>query len=99
MTEKPLPSAGPDGEPAAAPRDRRLPPRWAPVVFGFLLSGMMTLIVSGISTARVQGSAFEVATWLTSWIGSWVVAFPIVLFVAPLVRRLVARVVRPASSP
>lgn len=30
-------------------------PRFAPIVFGFVLSGLMSLIVSGIATVRAVG--------------------------------------------
>lgn len=72
-----------------------MPPRAAPFLFGFLLSGMMSLIVSGIATFRALGlSETFVGLWGSSWISSWAVAFPTVLVVAPLVRRIVARLVR-----
>ncbi len=33
------------------------PPKYAPALFGFILSGLMSLLVSGISTARAVGLA------------------------------------------
>ncbi len=36
-----------------------IPKRLEPVVFGFLLSGFMSLIVSGIATLRVLGLVAE----------------------------------------
>ncbi|WP_299027038.1 DUF2798 domain-containing protein [uncultured Sulfitobacter sp.] len=71
-----------------------IPARFAPVLFGFILSGLMSCIVSGIATSRVldSGSAF-VPAWMTSWMFSWAVAFPTVLVVAPITRRIVARLV------
>lgn len=75
-------------------------PRYGPVLFGFLLSGLMSLIVSGIATVRVTGLADGVfGLWMTSWLSAWVVAFPTVLIVAPLVRRIVAKVVRQDAPP
>ncbi|MEM7488330.1 MAG: DUF2798 domain-containing protein [Pseudomonadota bacterium] len=69
-----------------------IPARYAPVLFGFLLSGMMSCLVSGIATLRVGGLTADLpAAWLGAWLSSWVVAFPIVLIVAPITRRLVAR--------
>lgn len=72
---------------------RKLPKRFAPILFGLLLSGMMSFVVSGLTTFRsiglVDGFLY---TWITAWLGSWAVAFPVVLFVAPLVRRIVAKV-------
>ena len=73
---------------------RRLPARFAPVLFGLFLSGFMSLIVSGVSTANARGlGAGFVGDWMSAWAFSWVIAFPVVLLVAPFVRRLVARLV------
>ncbi len=72
-----------------------IPARFAQIAFGFILSGLMSLLVSGISTLRAVGlnEAF-VGLWLSNWTASWLVAFPAVLVVAPLARRLVAKLVR-----
>lgn len=70
-------------------------PRFAPVVFGFVLSALMSLIVSGIATIRTAGlSEAFVSLWINAWLPSWLVAFPTVLVVAPLARRAVASLVR-----
>ncbi|WP_439155366.1 DUF2798 domain-containing protein [Yoonia sp.] len=72
-----------------------IPARFAPVLFGFLLSGMMSFIVSGIATVRAAGLHEEFfGLWMSSWPPSWLVAFPTVLLVAPFTRRLVARLTR-----
>lgn len=74
-------------------------PRYAPVLFGLLLSGFMSLIVSGIATVRAVGLVADVVTlWLEAWLTSWAVAFPVVLFVAPVVRRIVAAMVRKEAA-
>mgnify|MGYP003110686265 FL=1 len=71
-----------------------IPARFAPVVFGFILSGLMSCIVSGIATFRVLDAHDPMlASWLGAWIYSWMVAFPTVLLVAPLTRRIVAKLV------
>ncbi|MEX5597613.1 DUF2798 domain-containing protein [Pseudophaeobacter sp. C1-32P7] len=72
-----------------------LPARFAPVLFGFLLSGIMSGIVIMVATLRTRGfSAQAFDTWLTSWLYSWPVAFCVVLVVAPLVRRFVTGLVK-----
>ena len=72
-----------------------IPARYAPVLHGLILSGLMSLIVSGIATARADGVTGALpALWLFSWLASWAVAFPAVLVVGPITRRLVARMVR-----
>ena len=67
-----------------------LPARFAPVLFGFLLSGIMSGIVIMVATLRTLGFSTQVFDlWLTSWLYSWPVAFCVVLVVAPMVRRFV----------
>lgn len=71
-----------------------IPRKFAPVVFGFILSGLMSLLVSGISTWRAVGVVPEFGSlWAGAWLTAWLFAFPIVLVVAPLARRIVERVV------
>ncbi|MGA0611923.1 DUF2798 domain-containing protein [Caldimonas sp. KR1-144] len=71
-----------------------IPARFAPALFGLILSGLMSFVVSGISTWRAAGLGADFAgLWLSAWLAAWMVAFPIVLIVAPLARRLVARLV------
>ncbi len=68
------------------------PKRLAPVVFGFMLSGLMSFIVSLVATVRAAGLTDGfVALWMSAWLPSWLVAFPTVLLVAPAVRRFVER--------
>ncbi len=72
-----------------------IPARYAPVLFGFILSGLMSCMVSGIATFRALGAVPGFGLeWLGAWVSSWAVAFPVVLVVAPLTRRIVARLVR-----
>lgn len=71
-----------------------IPKKFAPMLFGFLLSGMMSLLVSGISTWRSIGLAPGFATtWAGAWLMAWLIAFPAVLLAAPLTRRWVDRLV------
>lgn len=80
----------------SATRDRRLPARYALPVTGFILSGIMTVIISGISTTMALGvSWMALGAWPLAWISSWIIAFPTVLVVLPIVRRLVSFVVAP----
>ena len=79
------------------PRPRgRLPARYAAIVLPFVLSLLMTLVISGVSTLMSLGPtrAF-VSTWPAAWALSWIVAFPTLVAVLPMVRRIVALVVEP----
>lgn len=80
-------------------QQRRLPSRLAPILFGALLSGLMSLVVSGVSTLRALGFADALlSSWLSAWLMSWAIAFPAVLVVAPIVRKIVARLTEPPAS-
>ena len=57
-----------------------IPARFAPILFGFLLSGMMSFLVSGLSTLRALGMGSNFAqAWMGNWAISWATAFPVVL--------------------
>lgn len=74
------------------------PARFAPILFGLILSGLMSCMVSGIATLRAVGLVPGLfSQWMTSWAFSWAVAFPVVLVVAPFTRKLVAVLTRPNS--
>ena len=72
---------------------KRIPARFAPILFGALLSAIMVGLVSAFVLAITQGvHAQFAAQWLRSCMTTWPVAFPTVTLVAPWVRRLVGRV-------
>ena len=73
-----------------------VPRRWRSVVFAFFLSALMTLLVSGLTTAINLGlDGFTIGRWLAAFVRAWPITFPSVLVVAPIVHRLVAKVVAP----
>lgn len=80
----------------AKPRFRRLPARSAALLLPFLLSLIMTFMISGISTFHGTGPTFEAfSLWMSAWGLSWIIGFPVLLIVLPLVRRLVGLLVEP----
>ncbi len=69
-----------------------IPRKFAPVLFGLMLSGLMSLLVAGISTFRISGWGSEfVGLWTGAWLTAWLIAFPVVLVVAPIARKAVER--------
>lgn len=67
-----------------------VPARFAPALFGLILSGLMSWLVAGISTYRTAGLGPDfVGLWTGAWLSAWLVAFPVVLVVAPVARRAV----------
>lgn len=77
-----------------------MPARYAPILFGFILSALMSFMVSGIATFRNAGLVDGFfSLWIGAWLPSWLIAFPVVLVVAPVARRLVGLVVKaPATA-
>lgn len=71
----------------------RVPNRFAPILFGALLSAIMVGIVSAVvlalNTGVQNGFLWQ---WLRSCVTTWPVAFPTVTVVAPWVRRVVGSV-------
>ena len=70
----------------------RIPNRYAPILFGALLSAIMVGIVSAvvltINEGLHQGFLWQ---WSRSCATTWPVAFPAATLVAPWVRRVVGR--------
>ena len=70
-------------------------PKFAPMLFAFILSGMASFLVSGLSTWRATASSEGFfGLWMSSWIPSWCIAFPVIFGMAPIVRKIVAAVTR-----
>jgi Protein of unknown function (DUF2798) len=71
----------------------RIPNRFAPILFGALLSAVMVGVVSAVVLAINQGiQQGFVWQWLRSCVTTWPVAFPTVTVVAPWVRRVIGRI-------
>lgn len=72
-----------------------IPAKYAPLLFALILSGLMSLLVSGIATLRTAGlGPGFMQLWLSAWLAAWLFAFPTVTVVAPLTQRLVRLLVR-----
>lgn len=68
------------------------PRRLAPLLFGLALSGIMSLLVSGISMLHATGLVHGfLSAWTGAWLTAWLFSFPVVLLAAPLARAAVAR--------
>ena len=76
---------------------RRFPARYAGILMPFILSILMTMVVSAVATVKNLGFGPEfLANWPSAWALSWVIAFPALLIALPLTRRLVRLLVEPA---
>ncbi len=70
----------------------RIPVRYAPILFGALLSMIMVAVVSAFVLATSQGiHPGFLAQWAKSCITTWPLAFVTVTIVAPQVRKVVAK--------
>lgn len=70
-----------------------IPRKFEPMLFGLILSGFMSLVVSGLSTMHAAGAIPHfMQLWMGAWMRAWAFTFPLVLLVAPLARRLVQMV-------
>lgn len=73
----------------------RIHPRYATLLFAFLMSLFMALLMSGVLTALNLGfNSTALRRWPHNFAVAWPVAFPSVLLIAPQVRRLVAWLTR-----
>lgn len=71
----------------------RIPARYAPIVFGALLSAIMVALVTAFVLATSQGIHADFLTvWASKSLATWPVAFVAVTLLAPWVRKVVARV-------
>ncbi len=76
-----------------------IPARFAPILFGLILSCIMSGIVTLVVSIKNFGLEMQTVTgWIASWSFSWPIAFAVVLVVAPLVRRLVAKLTRQSAE-
>lgn len=75
-----------------------IPARYGPMLFSLILSGTMSLLVSGISTYRAlpQDQGFW-GSWMGAWQTGWLFAFPAVMLAAPLTRKVVAWLITPPT--
>ncbi len=69
-----------------------IPEKFSPLLFGLILSGLMSLLVSGISMLLATGLIHGfIGVWTSAWLTAWLFAFPVVLLIAPLAHAAVAR--------
>lgn len=55
------------------------------ILFPLILSGMMSWLISGISTFKALGfNDHFFSLWMSAWLVSWALAFPSVVLCAPL---------------
>lgn len=75
---------------------KKIPTRFAPLMFALLMSCAMVFVMSGFITAVNTGiDRTFVQRWATSFMYGWPVAFMCVLLFAGRVRKIVGRICVP----
>ncbi len=75
---------------------KRLPARSAGLLMPFILSILMTLVVSAVATLSNMGlNTGFFGKWMSAWGLSWLIAFPTLLCALPVTRRVVKALVEP----
>lgn len=76
---------------------KRLPARAAGLLLPFILSILMTFVVSAVATLTNTGPGADfLGKWMHAWGLSWIIAFPTLLCALPVTRRAVKALVEPA---
>ena len=71
-----------------------IPARYETILFQFIISAMMSCLVSGTVTFINLGvPGVAVMLWLKAWIIAWSIAFPAIVVLSPLARKLVKRLI------
>ena len=71
-----------------------IPKKYGPILFSLILSGLMSLLVSGIAAFRAAGLVDGVfLLWMSAWLTAWLIAFPAVMLVAPFTQKVVGTLV------
>ena len=67
----------------------RLPPQYAPLVYGIIQSAITTAVASAIAVGQLTGIGVRfLVEWLSAWSLAFLIMLPVVVFVAPLISAL-----------
>ncbi len=76
-----------------------VPAKLAPALISLIISGLMSLMVSGFATFKALGLvAGFFGIWMSAWFPAWAIAFPALFILRPIVTKLVMDNVRGSSG-
>ena len=72
-----------------------IPARYEMLLFQFLISGMMSCLVSGmVSFINLGTDGFEFMLWFEAWLIAWSIAFPTIVVMSPAIRLLTKSLIK-----
>jgi hypothetical protein len=77
----------------------RLPPRYAPLVYGIIQAAITTAVATAIATHQLTDFGVRfLAQWASAWLLAWLTMLPVVVLIAPWVQRAVAIMTTPDAA-
>jgi hypothetical protein len=68
----------------------RLPPRYAPFVYGVVQAAITTAVATAVATHQAIGFGVQfLQRWALTWCFAWLAMLPIVIVFSPLIQRAV----------
>ena len=72
-----------------------IPARYEMILFQFLISAVMSCLVSGmVSVINLGVDGFQFLLWFEAWIIAWSIAFPTIVVMSPAIRTLTKSLIK-----
>ena len=77
----------------------RLPPKFAPLVYGVIQAAITTAVATGIATHQgIEFGVLFLERWALSWLVAWITMLPLVILIAPMIQRAVVNLTLPQGT-
>jgi len=70
----------------------RVNKKYTPILFGFVMGGFTSFIISAVLTLANSGTEDFLTHWIKEWMIALSLAIPIATFVPPIIRRGIAKI-------
>ncbi|MBP2657760.1 MAG: hypothetical protein H6Q69_792 [Firmicutes bacterium] len=70
----------------------RINKKYTTIVFGFLMGGFTSCIISAVLTLANRGTEDFLVHWIKEWMIALSLAVPIATFIPPIIKRGIARI-------